>query len=112
MELNAAAGIDRGGGFEWYRPDNTPGIFQRRRQVRGDVIRPEHWDQLMGDLERNRATYIIDGARAFRNWKAFPIENYPRMIAFLDAHYELFTTVGAVRIFKRRGCEAEAKAER
>ena len=76
-----------------------------------DVIRPEHWDQLMGDLERNRATYILDGARAFRNWKAFPIENYPRMVGFLDAHYELLTTVGAVRIFKWRGCQGRAQAD-
>ena len=77
-----------------------------------DVIRPEHWDQLMGDLERNRATYFIDGARAFRNWKAFPVENYPRMVGFLDAHYQLLTTVGAIRIFKRRDCEPRNRAKR
>ena len=76
-----------------------------------EVIRPEHWDQLMGDLARNRATYILDAARGFRNWRAFPIENYPRMVGFLDAHYQLLTTVGAVRIFKRRGCEGKAQAQ-
>jgi hypothetical protein len=77
-----------------------------------DVIRPEHWDQLMGDLERNRATYIIDGARAFKNWKAFPVENFPRMVDYIDAHYELIDTVGAVRVFRRRGCLGRAQTER
>jgi hypothetical protein len=32
-----------------------------------EVIRQDHWDQLMGDLERNRATYILNASRAFRN---------------------------------------------
>ncbi len=77
-----------------------------------DVIRPEHWDQLMGDLERNRATYIIDGARAFKNWKAFPVENFPRMVDYIDARYELIDTVGAVRVFRRRGCLGRAQAGR
>jgi hypothetical protein len=60
----------------------------------------------MGDLERSRATYIIDGSHTFRNWKAFPVENFPRMMEYLRAHYDVVNTVGTVRIFRRRGCES------
>ena len=71
-----------------------------------DVIRPEHWEQLMGDLDRSRATYILDGSHTFRNWKAFPVENFPRMMDYLQANYDVINTVGTVRIFRRRGCES------
>jgi hypothetical protein len=92
----------------------VPGNWAIRsgREKASDVIRPEHWDQLMGDLERNRATYIIDGARAFKNWKPFPVENFPRMVSYLDAHYQLIDTVGAVRVFRRRDCAGVAQVGR
>ena len=77
------------------------------------VIRPDHWDQLMGDLERSRATYFIDASKAFRNWKAFPIENFPRMLAFVRAHYDVLGDDGAVRIYRWRGCPSrDHEAER
>jgi 4-amino-4-deoxy-L-arabinose transferase-like glycosyltransferase len=71
-----------------------------------DVLVPEHWNVLMGDLERSQATYIIDGSHTFRNWKAFPVENFPRMWNYLQSHYDILSTVGTVRIFRRRGCES------
>ena len=85
----------------------VPGNWAIRsgRVKASDVIRPEHWDQLMDDLEGSRATYIIDGSHTFRNWKAFPVENFPRMMDYLQAHYDVVRTVGTVRIFRRRGCE-------
>jgi 4-amino-4-deoxy-L-arabinose transferase-like glycosyltransferase len=86
---------------------NVPGNWAIRsgRVKASDAIRPEHWDQLMDDLERSHATYIIDGSHTFRNWKAFPVENFPRMMDYLQAHYDVVSTVGTVRIFRRRGCE-------
>jgi hypothetical protein len=85
----------------------VPGNWAIRsgRVKASDVIRPEHWEQLMGDLERSQATYILDGTRTFKNWKAFPIENYPRMMDYLRAHYTVVDTVEAVRIYRRNGCE-------
>jgi hypothetical protein len=44
MELNATGGTDRDGGLERNRLDNSPGTLQGWRQVRGDVLRPEHID--------------------------------------------------------------------
>jgi 4-amino-4-deoxy-L-arabinose transferase-like glycosyltransferase len=86
----------------------VPGNWAIRsgRVKASDVIRPEHWEQLMGDLERSRATYILDGSHTFRNWKAFPVENFPRMMDYLQANYDVVNTVGTVRIFRRRGCAA------
>jgi Dolichyl-phosphate-mannose-protein mannosyltransferase len=69
-----------------------------------DLIRDEQWDQLMGDLERAHATYFIDAAKGFRNWKAFPLENFPRMLAFVRAHYDVLGDDGTVRIYRWRGC--------
>ena len=88
----------------------VPGNWAIRsgRVKASDVIRPDHWEQLMGDLERSRATYILDGSHTFKNWKAFPVENFPRMMDYLQAHYEVVSTVGTVRIFRRRGCESVA----
>ena len=76
-----------------------------------DVIRPDHWDQLMGDLERSHATYFIDASKAFRNWKAFPLESFPRMLAFVRAHYDVLGDDGAVRVYRWRGCTSRADDE-
>jgi len=76
-----------------------------------DIIRADHWDWLMSDLERNHATYFIDGSKAFRNWKQFPIENFPRMVAFLRDHYDHLADDGAVRIYRWRGCSTRAAGE-
>ena len=88
----------------------VPGNWAIRsgRVKASDIIRPDHWEQLMGDLERSRATYILDGSHTFKNWKAFPIENFPRMMDYLQAHYDVLSTVETVRIFRRRGCETVA----
>lgn len=84
----------------------VPGNWAIRsgRVKASDVIRPDHWEQLMTDLERSKATYILDGSHTFKNWKAFPLENFPRMMDYLGAHYDMVATVDTVRVFRRRGC--------
>ena len=72
-----------------------------------DIIRQDHWDWLMSDLERNHATYFIDGSKAFKNWKKFPLENFPRMSAFVRDHYDHLADDGAVRIYRWRGCSSQ-----
>jgi hypothetical protein len=68
------------------------------------IIDPEHWNQLLGDLSTNQATYFLDASTAFANWKAFPMANYPRMTQFVEQHYEPLATVDGVRILRWRGC--------
>jgi hypothetical protein len=83
----------------------------RSGQMRAtDVIRRDHWDQLLGDLERSRATYFLDASEAFRNWNAFPLGDFPRMRDFVRAHYEPLGTIDGVRIFRWRGCQASVTA--
>jgi len=86
----------------------VPGNWAIRsgRVKASDVIRPEHWEQLMGDLERSRAPYILDGSHTFKNWKAFPVENFPRMMDYLRAHYVPVQDVEGVRIYRRNDCQA------
>lgn len=84
----------------------VPGNWAIRsgRASGANVIRADHWDQLMGDLERNHATYFLDATGVFPNWKAFPLGNFPRMTDFVAAHYELVGSVDGVRIHRWRGC--------
>ncbi len=70
------------------------------------VINQHHWDELMSDLSSSHATYFLDSSKAFPNWKAFPLEHYPRMVKFVAEHYDLLATVGKVRILRWKGCQA------
>ena len=72
---------------------------------------PAHWDLLMGDLERSRATYILDTAPAgIYRWNRYPLRNYPRLDGYVRENYEALDTVGDVQIFRRRDCRAEARS--
>jgi hypothetical protein len=88
----------------------TPYVAGNRQSLRagfdaGQVV-PRHWDWLMDDLERNRATYIVDTAPAgIYGWNQFPIDDYPRLRRYLDVNYELLDVVRKVRVFRRRGCD-------
>jgi hypothetical protein len=56
---------------------------------------PGHWDLLMGDLERNQATYILDTAPAgIYRWDRYPVEDYPTLDQYLAEHYEPLASVG------------------
>jgi hypothetical protein len=75
------------------RGPHAPGIVQH------------HWDLLLADLERSRATFIVDTAPAgiFR-WDRFPLSDFPRLAAYVAAHYEDAGSVDRVRVYRRRGC--------
>jgi len=74
------------------------------REAKADIV-PAHWDWLMDDLERNRATFILDTAPAgIYRWNRYPIDDYPRLRDYLASHYDLVDTVGRVRVYRRRGC--------
>ena len=57
---------------------------------------PRHWDWLLDDLERNRATYVLDTAPAgiFR-WDRYPLADFPRLEDYLAAGYEPWTVSGS-----------------
>jgi hypothetical protein len=62
---------------------------------------PEGWDMLMHDLETAPPAYVLDTSPGDYNY-GFPPEGYPRLWVFLQAHYEVETTVAGVRMFHRR----------
>jgi 4-amino-4-deoxy-L-arabinose transferase-like glycosyltransferase len=83
-----------------------------RGETEPDPIVPEHWDWLMGDLERRRATFIVDTAPAgIYRWDRYPVERYPRLKDYLVEHYEMVDTVDKVRIYRRTSCVAESSQE-
>ena len=53
-------------------------VGKPRRGPGRQAIVPEHWDWLMADLERARATYILDTEPAgiFR-WDRYPVRDFP-----------------------------------
>ena len=60
-----------------------------------------------GDLERHRATFIVDTAPAnLYRWGRYPISDYPRLQRYVDDQFDLVETIREVRIYRRRGCEA------
>jgi hypothetical protein len=68
---------------------------------------PRHWDWLFEDLERHRATYVLDTAPAgIYHWDRYPLADFPRLNDYLAAHYEDAGTVDRVRLYRRRACAA------
>lgn len=71
------------------------------------VFAPAHWDLLMSDLERTRATYILDTAPAgLYRWSRYPLSDYPRLESYIAERYERLDDVSQVRVYRRRGCAA------
>lgn len=77
------------------------------------LIRPEHWDWLMADLESNRPAFILDTAPAgIHGWDRYPLRSYPRLAAFVRSGYEPLDSVDDIHIYRRRGCDAAAQPPR
>lgn len=90
--------------------DNTlVGHVSGHRELRPDLIRPDHWDLLMGDLARTRPTFIVDAADAHLSRWRVPMHRHPRMRAFVDAGYEATAVVDGAVIYRRRGCLAPGR---
>jgi hypothetical protein len=96
-------------GLTGYVPGNL-GSVRRRAPGEADPA-PAHWDWLMEDLERSRATYVVDTAPAgiFR-WDRYPIADYPRLHAYLQERFQFLDSVDGVTVYRRHGCASEAGA--
>jgi hypothetical protein len=92
-------------GLTGYVPGNPDGA--RRREPGEPVPAPAHWDWLMGDLERTRATYVLDTAPVgLYRWNRYPLRDYPRLDRYVAEGYERIEEVSGVRVYRRHGCEA------
>jgi hypothetical protein len=69
------------------------------------LVREDHWDQLIGDLERSRPAFVLDTAPSgLHGWGRYPIRAFPRLERFLKAGYTPVADVDGVWIWRRRGC--------
>jgi hypothetical protein len=85
-------------GLTGYLPGN-PDAARQREPV------PGHWDWLMDDLERSRATYVLDTSPAgLYRWSRYPLRDYPRLDRYVAESYELIDDVSRVRVYRTRGC--------
>jgi len=68
------------------------------------LIREDHWDLLMEDLHRRSPAYVLDLSEAVAHWRPFALERFPRLRAFVAAHYEQIVMAQGVRAYRRIGC--------
>jgi hypothetical protein len=91
-------------GLVGYVPGNPDGA---RRRLGEPAPAPAHWDWLMADLERSRATYILDTAPAgIYRWDRYPLRDVPRLDRYVAEGYERIDEVLRVRVYRRHGCSA------
>lgn len=75
------------------------------------IRRVRHWSRLMADLARSQPNYIIDTAPAgIARWQHFPMRDYPLLDRLVTRRYTALDTIGGVTVYRRNGCEAEARA--
>ena len=72
--------------------------------------RMRHWTRLMSDLRRSRPTFILDtAASGIARWQDFPLRDYPMLQRYTERNYHPVRTIGGVTIYRRNGCETEAR---
>jgi hypothetical protein len=70
------------------------------------LVREDHWDLLMGDLQRSRPAFILDTAPSgLHGWDRYPMEDFPRLDAFVRSGYRAVAEVDGVWVWRRKGCE-------
>lgn len=85
--------------------DNTlVGHVSGHRGLRPDLIRTDHWDQLMFDLERHRPAFILDAEKARLSRWSVSMAQHPRIRSFVQSRYDVLAVVDRVVIYRRRGC--------
>jgi 4-amino-4-deoxy-L-arabinose transferase-like glycosyltransferase len=86
-----------------YVPGNRASVDDRAPARRR--VDPQRWDWLMSDLERTRATYILDTAPAgLHRWQNYPLRDFPRLESYVRANYDLLDTLDGAALYRRRGC--------
>ncbi|PWT88075.1 MAG: hypothetical protein C5B54_11210 [Acidobacteria bacterium] len=76
--------------------------YSARGHAETSLIDNADWDLLMADLEKNRATYILDTAPSgIHRWNYFPIRKFPRLFEYINAHYRLMDNIRGVSIYQR-----------
>jgi hypothetical protein len=88
------------------------GYVPGRRPSRPDdveapgLVRGEHWNLLMDDLERSPPVFVLDTSpAALHGWDRYPMRDFPCLDAFVRSGYHAVAEVDGVWVWRRRGCE-------
>ena len=75
--------------FGNYMTGESPGTPTETGARNADANQmPDAWEMLFADLERRRPALFVDAAAAgWDGYDKFPIARYPRLRAYVDAHY-------------------------
>jgi hypothetical protein len=83
---------------------SASGLVDTRRFVRAD-----HWSWLMDDLERNRATYVLDTSPAVLHRWRYPMADFP-LGAYVRQRYARIADVDGVQVWRRRECSVSTSS--
>lgn len=63
---------------------------------------PRRWEMLFDDLERRRPTLLVDAAAAgWDGYGKYPLDRYPRLRRYVDAHYRPLEVSAGVVLYRR-----------
>jgi hypothetical protein len=69
------------------------------------LVRPEHWNWLIADLEAQRPNFLVDTAPSgIHGWGRYPLSAFPRLAALVRRDFEWLDAVGGVHVYRRRRC--------
>ena len=74
------------------------------------LVRSEHREQLLSDLERRRPAFVVDTAPSgLHGWDRYPLAGFPELEAFVRDGYDAVAVVDGAWIWRRRGCESASR---
>jgi len=74
------------------------------------LVRAEHRQRLLSDLQRRRPTFVVDTAPSgLHGWGRYPLEAFPELAAFVREGFQPVAVLDGVWIWRRRGCEAAGR---
>ncbi len=86
-----------------YMTGESPGTPTENGQWNADRNQlPVAWDMLFADLDSRRPALLVDAAAAgWDGYDKFPIARYPRLAAYVDAHYRRLESKDGVVLYRR-----------
>ena len=109
-QLYAETGLPQASRFVVPQASLTGYVPGNRASRSGEIdtsslVREEHWDLLMADLESSRPAFVLDTAPAgLYGWDRYPLRDFPRLDRFVRSDYRAVADVDGVWIWRRKGC--------
>ncbi len=87
-----------------YLTGESPGTPTETGRRNADANQlPAAWDMLFADLERRRPLLFLDAAAAgWDGYGKFPLARYPRLLDYVERHYQPVERPAGVVIYRRK----------